>query len=57
MFDELKRRMKADGMTDKQIEDAMYYNTGLFKGCVSRTRITRYRSKWTILPLDPNNLF
>ena len=28
--------MKVDGKKDKQIDDEMYYNANLFKGCVHR---------------------
>ena len=35
-LNDLKRRMSADGKTDKEINNAKYFDAGLFSGCISR---------------------
>ena len=35
-MDELRKRMKAHGLTDDDIDKRLYFNTDLFKGCVPR---------------------
>lgn len=40
--------MRADGMYDEQISNAKYYQTSLFKGCVSRRALPPSLLYWRV---------